>query len=165
MKKVFLTIVIASTTTTVWAGDLTGKIETAIFGADVHVQHGGGDHSTYGGNVGFGISSKATIVGEFSHTSFGGGDDLIDFNGGLKYTLLRRGNIEPYAIVAIGGGRRGVGSGRGSSFGLHAGGGARFYVGKHWGIQPEIRWTRYFHDFYDTNIIRFSGGLFFQWGR
>ncbi|MEN6536315.1 MAG: hypothetical protein ABFD89_21845 [Bryobacteraceae bacterium] len=166
MKKVFLSILITSTITTLWAEDLTRKIEASVFGADVHVHNDGRDHSTYGGNVGFGISSRATIVGEFSHTSFGGGD-LVDFSGGVKYTLLRRGNVEPYALAAIAGNRSAndVGPGRGSSFGLHAGGGARFYVGKHWGIQPEIRWTRYFHDSYNTNIIRFSGGLFFQWGR
>jgi hypothetical protein len=164
MKKAILPIAIALSVPTLWAED-SAKIEASVFGADVHV-HNGGDHSTFGGNVGFGITTRASLFGEVSHSSFGGGD-LVDFNGGLKYTLLSRDRFEPYALVAIGADHHtsSFDPGSQSDFGLHAGGGVRVYVGKHWGVQPEVRWTRYFHDSADTNIVRYSGGLFIHWGR
>jgi hypothetical protein len=142
-----------------FAGDLNDKVEASFFAGGLKINNGG-NHGIYGGNIGVGISPKATLYGEISHSPLGGAD-LVDFNGGIKYSILNRNKVEPYVLVGIGANRV-AGT---SDFGLHAGGGARYYVRSNWGFQPEIRWTRYFHDFSDTNAVRYTGGIFFQWGR
>ena len=141
------------------AGDLTKKAEASFFAGGLKINNGG-NHGIYGANIGYGINRKATVFGEFSHSPLGS-SDLVDFNGGVKYSLLSRDKWEPYVLVAAGVNRV-AGN---SDFGLHIGGGTRYYVGKNWGVQPELRWTRYFHDFSDTNAIRYTGGIFFQWGK
>ncbi len=163
MKSTIPLLLITLSIPTLRAGDLDHKMEAYAFGADMLVTNHG-DHATYGGNLGFGIDRRTTVFGEVSHAHFGGGGNLIDFNGGVKYTLLSSSRFEPYVLGAMGGVRSDVFSSR-YHFGVHAGGGARMYVGKCWGIQPEVRWTRYSNYLPGANIVRFSGGLFLQWGR
>lgn len=160
MKKIILSIVLSLCAPALWAGDLSGKAEGSVFAGGLKVNNGG-NHGIYGGSIGFGISRKATIYGEFSHSPLNAGADLVDFHGGVKYSLTSRDKWEPYVLVGAGVNRV-AGN---SDFGLHVGGGTRYYVGSNWGVQPEIRWTRYFNDFSDTNTIRYTGGIFFQWGR
>lgn len=61
MNKMVFSAVILSIPT-LWADDLTGKVEASVFGADAHVTESyyRGAHSTYGGSVGFGIAARAT---------------------------------------------------------------------------------------------------------
>ncbi|MEO5923251.1 MAG: hypothetical protein ABIR70_05420 [Bryobacteraceae bacterium] len=160
MKKAILSILFSICASTLVAGDLSNKAEASFFAGGLKINNGG-NHGIYGANIGFGISPKATIYGEISHAPLNGGADLVDFNGGVKFTLLSKDKWEPYVLVGVGGNRV-AGN---SDFGFHFGGGSRYFVGKNWGVQPEIRWTRYFHNGSDTNAIRYTGGLFFQWGR
>ena len=160
MKKAILSILFSVCAPVLWAGDLSQQVEVSAFVGGLKINNGG-NHGIYGGNIGFGINKKATVYGEVSHSPLNGGADLVDFNGGVRYSLLNRDKFEPYVLVGIGANRV-AGN---SDFGLHVGGGTRIYVGKNWGIQPELRWTRYFHDFSDTNAVRYTGGIFYQWGR
>lgn len=159
MKKALLSILLSALTPTLFAGDLTGKAEASFFAGGLKINNGG-NHGIYGANIGVGVSPKATIFGEFSHSPLGSAD-LVDFNGGVKYSLMNRDKFEPYVLVAAGANRV-AGN---SDFGLHIGGGTRYFFRSNWGFQPEIRWTRYFNDFSDTNAIRYTGGIFFQWGK
>lgn len=42
------------------------------------------------------------------------------------------------------------------------GGGARYFVGRHWGVEPEVRWQR--NRILDTNQIYVKAGIFYQFG-
>lgn len=157
MKRAILSIAIAMSVSTVWAGDLSQKTELNLFGGGIKFKDGG-NHGIYGVNLGYGVSSRATIYGEFSHTPTSG-SDLYDFHGGVKYSLVSSDKVEPYALVGFGAGRT-TGS---TNAGLHLGGGARVYVNSNWGIVPEVRYTHYFSDFSDAKAVRYTGGIFFQW--
>lgn len=159
MKKAILSIAIALCVPAVWAGDLSNKGEASIFAGGVKVKDGD-NHGIWGVNVGYGFAPRATFYGEFSHTPTSG-SDLTDYHGGVKFSLAQSDRVEPYALVGAGVGR--VSSN--TDFGMHFGGGARIYVNSNWGIQPEIRYTHYFNDFSDLKIVRYTGGIFFQWGR
>lgn len=160
MKKTILSILFSICAPALWAGDLSNKLEAAIFAGGLKVNNGD-NHGIYGANIGVGVHKKATVYGEFSHAPLNAGYDLVDFHGGVKYSLMERDKWEPYVLVGAGAAR----SAGNTDFGLHIGGGTRYYFRSNWGFQPEIRWTRYFHDFSDTNAVRYTGGIFFQWGR
>ena len=49
---------------------------------------------------------------------------------------------------------------------ISLGGGIRIYAkNKKWGVTPEVRWIRIFADGDDTNVVSYTGGIFFQWGK
>jgi hypothetical protein len=164
MNKTVCAIALAMTAATLSAGDLERQAEIAGFAGGLHIFDGGGDHGVYGGYLGYGVSSPALVFFEASHSPLDGGD-LLDFNAGVKFSLLQRDMFEPYALVALGGGHFSAGSFSETRFGVHAGFGTRVYVGRSWGIQPEVRWARYFFDGPDVNTFRYTGGVFYQWGR
>jgi len=160
LKKLILSILFAICAPALVAGELNGKAEVSLFGGGLHFNNGG-NHGIYGANIGYGVSKRTTLYGEVSHAPLNGGVDLVDFNGGFKYSLVNSAKFEPYVLVGVGANR----AGGNSDFGLHVGGGSRIFVKSNWGVQPEIRWTRYFNDFSDSNAVRYTGGIFFQWGR
>jgi len=152
------------------AGDLKGVGEFSGFGGGISITDGGGNHALGGGSVGFGVASRALVYGEYSYSEVGqlATVRLNDFQGGLKFSLLKSNTIEPYALLGLGGARFSLANApriNDWDLGLHAGIGGRFYVNRHWGISPEIRWGRYFDDAGDTNFVRYTGGIFFQWGK
>jgi hypothetical protein len=51
-----------------------------------------------------------------------------------------------------------------TSFQGNGGIGARIYVGKHWGVEPELKVTRYTGDLGFT-AVRYRAGLFFEFGK
>jgi hypothetical protein len=116
----------------------------------------------------------------FRETRVNGG--LWDFSGGVHVTLARaEWKAAPYLLGALGAGHA---SADGSfdvvtggfanrlrihasdtAFGLSGGGGLRYFAGPRWGIQPELRYTRYFFEDAGLNNLRFSMGVFFRFGK
>jgi hypothetical protein len=140
-------------------------MEVSAFGGAVEYPRSlGNTNATYGGSFGLGVYSRVVLFGEVSNTT---PRDLLDYNGGLKVSLSQNGRFEPYVLGGIGGGHFGNEGLFGSSnrFQANAGIGARLYVRNWWGVQPEFRWMHYFRESSDFDTIRFTGGLFFQFGR
>ena len=162
MNRCFLLLALCATT--LWAGDLTRRAELTGFGGGLHI-FDGGDHGVYGGSLGYGVTSRAQVFAEVSHAPLQGNVNLVDFQGGVKYSLVTHDMFEPYAMAAIGAGHFSNPVVSSTGFGLSAGFGTRVYVRSNWGVVPDIRWSRYFFDGPDTNTFRYTVGAFFQWGR
>ena len=150
------------------AGDLSGKGEVNVFGGGMWFSDGIGNKPYYGAAVGGGVTSKTLLFGEFTHSPLetGGpvGVHLIDFQGGVKQNLITSDRVEPYITLAAGYGRfflTGVEGITSNHFGLHGGLGARIYASPRWGIQPEVKYSKYFND--GGHTVRYGGGIFFQW--
>jgi hypothetical protein len=156
MKKTILSIVLAFFAPALFAAD--GKAEFSIYGGGNHVNNGGGNHGIWGANIGYGITSRVTLLGEFDHTRFTN-SNMVDYLGGLKYALVPSEKVEPYVMLGFGGAH----TTNNTDPTLHIGGGARLFVNSKWGIVPEVRWVRLFNAFGDTNTVRYTGGVFFQW--
>jgi hypothetical protein len=153
----------------IFAGDLTGKYEVLAFGGVTNrVPTGSGADGTFGGNFGYGLTSKTVLFGEVASSA--GGYDYVDVHGGLRQTLLTRGRLEPYVLGGIGMAHATslfsiAGSSSTNSLSVNAGFGARIYLSPRWGVQPEFRWMHFFQgDRNDPDLLRFTGGIFFQWG-
>jgi len=43
--------------------------------------------------------------------------------------------------------------------------GVRLYVGKNWGIKPELKIQRTFGEGEDVTLLRFAAGVFYQFGK
>lgn len=163
MKR-FLPLLLAACAATAWGADLQDKAEIGGFGGGLHL-FDGGDHGVYGGFLGYGFTRQAQLYIEASHSPIRRGLNLVDFQAGIKYSLLNYDMFEPYAMVALGAGHFSTSLFGDTGFGLHAGFGTRVYIGPNWGVVPEVKWTRYFFSGPDTNTFRYTGGVFFQWGR
>ena len=160
------------------AGNLTGKAEVTGQGGGVTFSQNGGTHGIFGGSVGFGfpcyirvpeLCSRTIIFGEFDLTP-SENSKFMDIFGGVKIALKPSDKAEPYLIAGFGGSVDrvsipGFGSFTSKAYGLHFGVGDRLFVGSNWGITPEIRWAHYFHHGNDSNSIRYTGGIFYQWGK
>jgi hypothetical protein len=142
----------------IFAADIEGKYEVSAFGGTANrITSSSGADGNFGAN--FSVGGKTMLFGEV--TSNVGGFDYLDVHAGLKRDLIRRGRFEPYVLGGVGAART---SARNStSLSLNAGFGARFYIGQHWGVQPEFRWLHFFGN-NDVNLLRTTGGIFFQWG-
>jgi hypothetical protein len=163
------------------AGDLTGKAEVVGQGGGITFTQGGGTHGTFGGSAGYGfpcligkpeLCRRTIIFGEFDLTPIsdnGATEKFLDIFGGVKIAILPSDKAEPYLIAGFGGSFDrlsvpGFFSGTEKAYGLHVGVGDRLFVGKNWGIVPEVRWGHYFHHGQDGNAFRYTGGIFYQWG-
>jgi hypothetical protein len=185
MTKYFSAVLLFVCALGLSGGDLKGKGEVDAFGGGVDFSSGGGNHGLFGVSGAYGLMPWAQVYGEYSYAPLGSGGGvslhLNDFQGGVKVSM-QSDTIEPYGLLGLGMGRfttsvSGFSSGgltfSGSSlstnnFGLHIGGGARFYMGssKKWGVEPEIRWGRYFaSNSGSLNVFRYTGGIFYQWGK
>lgn len=146
-----------------WAGDLSQKAELGGVIGGLHLFNGG-DHSVFGGFLGYGFTPEAQIYMEVTDAPIQRNLSLVDFQGGVKYTLFHHEMFEPYAVAAMGVGHFTSSLFGDTGFGLHAGFGTRVYVGRNWGVVPEVKWSRYFFSGPDTNTFRYTAGVFFQWG-
>jgi hypothetical protein len=162
MKKTILSIVLALCAIPAFAHDSKGVKEFSIYGGVNHVTDGGGNHPIWGVQMGVGVSARATIFGEFDHTKPDGGN-VTDYLGGVKFSLVESEKAEPYALIGFGATHYSSGPFSDNDPSLHIGGGVRIFVSKKWGIVPEIRWVRGFDGAGDSNSVRFTGGVFFNW--
>jgi hypothetical protein len=98
----------------------------------------------------------STTVDSGSGITATGAVNLANFGGGVDYSIGASRRVVPYIVSAVGVGHfyaKGSASGDGTSASVSfsvandvyygIGGGARVYLGKHWGIKPEFRYQRY----------------------
>ena len=104
--------------------------------------------------------------------------NLANIGGGIENGFGSSKRIVPYFVTAGGVGHfYAKGSGSSSSGGsvtvslpiantayFAAGGGFRYYAGKHWGIKPEFRYQRYENSLLQANTATYTAGVFWQFG-
>jgi len=162
-----------------------GEIEAFAGGSTF--DQGGGSHGTFGLTGGMKVTSAWSVFGEFSWEQLASESDSssgvnvnasVNLGGGVAYNFgpLSK-KVFPYALVAGGVGHfygSGSASGNGTSVSismplanagyLGAGGGTRIYLGKRWGIKPEIRVDRYVNSAFAGNTVTYTAGLFWEFG-
>jgi hypothetical protein len=165
-----------------------GKVEVAAFGGVSYSISDQSVHPLFGGSVDARVVDHLRVFGEFSIVPLAsatesesgvvvnGSEKLTSFGGGLNYGFGSSKRVVPYVLLAVGDGRLSasatanvngysVSAGMASNsiyFGV--GGGARIYIGEHWGIKPEVRIQRYgISNVFST--AAFSAGVFYQFGR
>lgn len=176
MKRILCAAALAILPVAAFGGDLENRTEVAGFGGANWMSKEIGTHVVFGGNVGYGFDSRTLAFVEFSHNPLASASDqfgdysasLSDIRVGVKYSLQESESFEPYVFVATGFGRfrasSPIGSTGSNHFGLHAGLGGRYYVSPKWGFTPEVSFGRYFGNA-SVNTVRFTGGIFFQFGQ
>ena len=160
-----------------WASDLKGKGEIDVFGGGVHTDDSDHQiHGIVGFSGGYGVASMVQLFGEYSFVPLGdlGQPGLSAkahlYTGGAKINLMKSDKFDPYGLIGFGGLHFTANcSSPGCSENdktFHLGGGVRIYAkNKKWGVTPEIRWIHIFSDGSDTNVVSYTGGIFFQWGK
>ena len=135
-------------------------------------------HFFVSGSGGYNVTPYITALGEYKydplnfaaagatyHTQLAGGAARFNFTPSKK--------IVPYAIVGAGYDRLIASfSGEGTVFAdgyyVNFGGGVSYYLGKNWGVRPEVRYERQ-HTSIDVqtisaNVADVSGSFFYQFG-
>jgi len=95
---------------------------------------------------------------------------FYNFFGGVKIAIIPSDKAEPYIVAGFGGSDDRVsdpffGTFNQKAYNLHVGVGDRLFLGKNWGVAPEVRWEHIFHHGQDGNAFRYTGALFYQWGK
>jgi hypothetical protein len=177
--------------TITWAN----SFEVSGLGGGITVDDGGGTHPLFGGAAAFGLGDNFHLFGEFSYiplpSSSGSATlssgatvtgsqsaKLADFGGGLDYSFLSsQSKLRPYVVGAFGlahtfdtlslsanGTSASVSMGS-NGFYAGAGGGVRLYVGKRWGLKPEVRYQRYQStQGGGSNTVMYTVGVFYRFG-
>jgi hypothetical protein len=138
-----------------------------------------GTKTTLGGSAGFRVTDRALVVGEFSHVkpfsqSFAGESISVNsylFDMGVHVQFPVGANIAPY--VAGGGGvlhtrlssTIGLSSiavdTSGNDLQANIGGGLRFYLTPQLVFRPEFK----FYKIPEMHFFRFTGGIYYQFGK
>lgn len=165
-------------------------LEVAGYGGGLSMDGGIGTHSMFGGQAGIRFAHHFQVFGEgnltqllsttesTSTTTATAKAKLANYGGGFEVGLGSGRKLSPYFVTAAGVGRIYVtGSGSSTSgatvnlslpvtnmayYGV--GGGFRFYLGKNWGIKPEVRYQRYQNSLYSANAATYAVGLFWHSG-
>lgn len=186
MKKLIRTLPIAVMGVFIMGNALQaaepGIGEVSGFAGMVSVRNGGATHGNFGGTMGANLGRFVHLFGEVSYMSTGkgtyatAGGRLMNYGGGVQIRIpTGAARIEPYGLITLGYGRsKGDYS---SSDSIHnayngAGGGARVFIGRRWGIKPEFRIQKYYgihlssdDPFMDRgHVITATAGVFFQFG-
>jgi hypothetical protein len=137
-------------------------------------------HYFVSGSGGYNVTPSITVLGEYKF------DPLVAPSGGawkwhsqqagsaVRFNFTPSKKIVPYAIVGMGYDRlTATTSGiyqYSDGYYVNFGGGASCYVGKNWGIRPEVRYERQ-HTVYGpanetltANVVDLSGSIFYQFG-
>jgi len=117
---------------------------------------------TLGGGYGYALRPRWLVIGELG---FVNGDGLhgVEFGANAHYLfpLSNYPKVTPYGLVGLGIAHVGCDGCNGvTAGGINFGGGARWQVGKNWGIRPEIKFLAGNH-FY----TRFTAGVYYQFGK
>lgn len=130
---------------------------------------------SYGGSAGYNASENIAVLGEFQFIpegSYSGVTENTQLYGGLLRYSFGTGNVAPYLLVGGGGSRGSLGA-SGESVSVNGGyigfgGGASIFLGKNWGIRPEVRYNDVFFSAGGTTssarMYQVTGGIFFQFG-
>jgi hypothetical protein len=185
----FASALILAMSAAVWA-------QTAVANSDYGVKAGSGDaafnigwsnipakldpsdsnnHPNFGGSTGINLSNNLAVVGEYTYQPMSSLDGVAfhtQLFGGVARFSVGGNRVVPYVVLG-GGGARLTGSessvnvsANGGYFG--GGGGAHIYLGRNWGIRPELRYSYMRLSIsgvsQSVNVAQFSTGFFFQFG-
>lgn len=148
----------------------------------ITIAGGGGSHPIYGGGASIGLGDNLRVFGEINYNNIvsasvsgsngsgSGSVHLLGAGGGVDYSFFNtESRVRPYVTGTVGldhmtlnvsalGTNVGVSS---NSLYYGGGGGLRYFIGKHWGVKPEVRYQRSV----DTgNTLIYSVGLFYRFG-
>lgn len=180
VATVFALLLSVVGTSTARAQQLTpGQTEAAAYVGGV--TDGGG--LTFGGGIHYAYDSRWVFVGELGYLT--GGDDFVmalpgvgvgvessaisvDLNAHYLFPQSTNKSLTPYLLAGIGflhasatttvfGATT---SASDTDAGLNIGAGARWQGGLNWGVQPELKVF-----VSDNSSVRFSVGLYYQFGR
>lgn len=176
-------------------GLVGGEVELGGGGGVLNARGGGSaTKGLAGGGIAVGLGSRGALYFDAGYVplesislsgvesgiayAVDGSSKLYTFEGGLNIHLGPPDKrVVPYLTVGGGVGRgnyKVTASGGGTDFsmsasetgGLAGGGlGARFYIGRNWGIKPEFKVQRTFFEGDNVTLYRASAGLFVQFGK
>jgi hypothetical protein len=125
---------------------------------------------TLGGSAGYNFTKYLGLFGEYqferasvNNVELGNNNGHSqNFGGAVRFYLYPKGRVVPFGVFGVG--RVSESDTAGGKFGgtyFGGGGGALCYIGRHWGIAPEVRyqWDRDFLNYY-----RVAAGVFYQFG-
>ncbi len=145
-------------------------------------------HINYGGSGGYNISPWLTVLGEYQFLPMGSVTDTSSgtaitahasydlYGGAARFNFSGSKRFVPYGLVAMGGARlKGTGAAEGVSISaaingyyVGFGGGTSVYLGRNWGVRPEVRYERQVFSVAGTassqNAVLTSCGVFFRFG-
>jgi hypothetical protein len=186
--------VLLLTASGLWAEDLKGQNEIMAFGGVRRepTDTGGDSHNVAGASFGHGVGKKAILYGEVRYAfvpddTFGLASGIetvstrwFDYRIGLRYSLPSIKKVEPYFVIAAGAdtlhqsastATAVLGSDTFKGPAVDGGLGARIYLGKKWGVAPEVRYVRYIqiHSNLGTglkgNDMNYLANNFFHFGK
>ena len=157
------------------SGDIAGKVGF-IHESNDELTLPSANHAVYAINGGSNVTPHVTVIGEWAYgplfSESGTTMKAQIFGGGARFNMTPDKKLVPYGLVTFGGDRFTM-SGGGNSISydgyyFSVGGGASYYVGKHWGVRPEFRYVR--TEFgvggtgFAANTESITGAFFYQWG-
>lgn len=193
-KQVLRSLVIFAAASVFTAVTWAAGVEVSGFGGALTMDGGVGTHPTYGGSAAVLLGDNVHVFGEFSMSNLlseqvssgsmtaTGTAKLANYGGGVDYSFgSSSSRFRPYVLAGIGVGHfYATGSGGGTSVSLGLtnqfytafGGGLRMYLGKQWGLKPEVRYQRYFSSESSliggavggSNVVQYTVGVFYQFG-
>jgi hypothetical protein len=115
------------------------------------VSGGVGSHPALGVAVGANTNRVMQLFAQLNYVPTGSGGVsgyIVDFGGGLELRFrIPHTKVAPYGLATIGLGHAHASAGNFSasdnSFFYGLGGGFRYYVGRNWGLRPELRFQKY----------------------
>jgi hypothetical protein len=127
------------------------------------------NHAVYHIDGGYNVTPHVEVMGEWAYGPLysSGGDTIRTqiFGGGARFNLTPDKKVVPYALVTFGDDRNTTNfDGAFNGYYYSVGGGASYYVGKHWGVRPEFRYVRAEFSGASANAVTVKGGIFYQWG-
>ena len=157
----------------------------------VSIRQGGGTRGNLGGTTGINLGRFVHLFGEVNYMAVRketaspalatGSGTLMNYGGGVQIRIpTGAAKIEPYGLLAFGyghmrGGVNGATSGADSTHSAYngVGIGARIFVGKNWGIKPEVRYQKYYGIYLSSadpfaelgGVRNVTAGLFYQFGK
>jgi hypothetical protein len=132
------------------------------------------------GSGGYNVTPYITVLGEYKFDPLDAPSGNLFkwhsqlYGGAARFNFTPSKKIVPYVTVGVGGYRL-TASKPGTiqnvdGYYVNFGGGASVYLGKHWGIRPEVRYERQHcmynpaHETLTANVADVSGSFFYQFG-
>jgi outer membrane protein X len=134
------------------------KGQTEVLGFLGGITDGGG--ATLGGGLQYGVQRRWLLSGELGWASGGKNSSLFTVDANVHYLIPLKSNpkFTPYLLGGLGI-IHGTNGGD-TDAGLNLGGGARWEVGRDWGLRPEIKFL-----VADNTSARFTIGIYKSFGR
>ena len=131
------------------------------------------NHPIYKIDGGYNVTPYVTVLGEWAYgplySMSGETVHTQIFGGGARINLMPHKRLVPYAVFTVGDDRDTLTAEptfSGYYFGV--GGGASYFIGKHWGVRPEFRYTYAEFNIFgandSANAVTIKGGAFYQFG-